>query len=204
MSDIGEFEKFKDLLDSGAITPEEFEKKKEEILKKDISNSKEEIESSEKKRILLNKNTKIIIYVLAAVAIIVLGYFGVTKISSKVKENAICKEASAAIADLMAQYDLNNYKVTDAGFSGTKVLCADFEDLSSLQKYELIKETMRLSNITVKGEDIDLSCDFYINSRDYYYYVSPLWAEKDGNNYTCGGIYKNDGNIYCIYEEYWG
>lgn len=204
MSDIGELEKFNDSLDTDAIKPEEVKKDEEGVLDSDNSDTKEETEPSEKKKILLNKNTKIIICAIAAVAIIVLGYFGVTKISSRVKENAICKEASAAIADLMAQYDLNNYKVTDAGFSGTNVLCADFEDLASFQKYELIKSTMSLSNITVKGEDIDLSCDFYINSRDYYYYVSPLWAEMDGNNYTCGGIYKNDGNIYCIYEEYWG
>lgn len=197
-----ELTKLKELTDHGVISEEEFAIKKKELLGFDDSQHtayREVPDRTRKKQ--LTKNNKIIMVLVASVLIIVLAYFLFTKISATVKKNAICRAAEVGIAEVMSDYGLTDYKVTYASILGADVLCEDFEKLSDKEKYDLIKATLKLQDITVNGEKIALDCTFYVNSIDYYYYISPLWAKQPQNNYTCGGVYKYDGNRYCIYEE---
>ena len=106
------------------------------------------------------------------------------------------KAVEEAIAETMASYGLNDYKVTSASFSGTKVKCPDFEDLSDEKKYELL----------------DLHCDMYVKDDDgYYFYVPAVFTnaaitEAYGVNTrdSAGLFYQNGPRATCVYEVNWG
>lgn len=208
MANIEEIKKFKELLDNGIITEDEFQKKKSALLgtpKKLEENEEQKIDAdisylpSKKKR--LNKNAKMIIGIISAALVVVAIALGIPQISNAIYKREICNAAADAIRETMDAYGLSDYKVKYASMLGTDVFCPEFEELSSAKKCALIKATLSLGDITVNDEEIGLDCDIYVNSRDYYYYISPFQAAQSFNSYECGGLYKNDGNIYCVYEE---
>ena len=198
MDNIEELIKFKELLDQGIISQDEFAVKKAELLGDCIDNNIEDkVDTNKATKKGMTKNTKMILTLLSVIIL-----FVITKTVRWVDNRTRINAAAEALERVMSEYGLSNYKVIYVRSDGTGVLCPEFEELSSSEKYEFIKDTMRLSDITIKGDKIDLSCVVYVNKRDYYYYISPLWANDSRNNYNCGGIYKYDGNRYCIYEEY--
>lgn len=203
MDNIEELIKFKELLDQGIISQDEFAVKKAELLGDCIDNNIEDkVDTNKATKKGMTKNTKMILTLLSVIILFVILFFVITKTVRWVDNRTRINAAAEALERVMSEYGLSNYKVIYVRSDGTGVLCPEFEELSSSEKYEFIKDTMRLSDITIKGDEIDLSCVVYVNKRDYYYYISPLWANDSRNNYNCGGIYKYDGNRYCIYEEY--
>lgn len=130
----------------------------------------------------LSKNAKMLIIIICAVVLIIALFFGIKALSESIRTKAKNAEKAEEISGTMEKYGLSDYEVVE----GSKILCKDFEHLSNSDKLKLVKE---------------LSSDIYVNSRDYYYYISPLWATMPQNNYTCGGLYKYDGNRYCVLEE---
>ena len=122
------------------------------------------------------------------------------------------KAVEEAIAETMASYGLNDYKVTSASFSGTKVKCPDFEDLSDEKKYELLHALSLLDKLEVDGEEIDLDCDMYVKDDDgYYFYVPAVFTnaaitEAYGVNTrdSAGLFYQNGPRATCVYEVNWG
>lgn len=195
MDNFEEIQKLKKLAEQGIISDAEFQKKKNDLLGFDKTSPNDE-NPKKRKSNNLSANNKILISLIAVVVIFVGGFFGVSKVSSTLKRNAYCKAASESISSVMNKYGLPNYEVISAGYGGVNVLCPDFEKLSDSKKFDLIYETIYLGSVSVNGQTIKLNCDVYVNSRDYYYYVSPL-----NKNYKCGGIYKYDGNRYCVFES---
>lgn len=128
------------------------------------------------------------------------------------KDGKDYKAVEEAIAETMTSYGLNDYKVTSASFSGTKVLCPEFEDLSDEKKYELLHELNLLRNLEVDGEEIDLDCDMYVKDGDsYYFYVPAIFTnaaitEAYGVNTrdSAGLFYQNGPRATCVYEVDWG
>lgn len=201
MNSAEEIKKFKDLMDQGLITEEEFTRKKNDLL--GIKSTENSEKSNDKKEKSQSSNKKMLIKFITIIIVIAVAIFGIVKIAGAIKQNAKNKAASKEIESVMSQYGLNDYKVKYASALGIEVICEDFDSLSGSDMYSCIRSIEKLSDIKVQGDTIDFSVDMYVNGSDYYYYISSLWAADSRNSYTVGGIYRSDGgsNRRCVYEE---
>lgn len=149
---------------------------------------------------ILSKNAKLLLGLVVAAVLIAALCIGIPKISSAAGRKARNAAAQEAIAEIMESYGLTDYQVINADGMGVDVLCKDFKSLRGEDQLALLKETLGMKDIEVNGTEIDLACNFYVNSQDHYYYVSPFQLLMPGTSYKCAGVYCSNGH-YCVYEE---
>lgn len=212
MSSVEELKKFKELLDAGIITEEDFEKKKKEVLSGSIQQEstvvapEEKNEKSQKKPInkALLKKVLIIIGIIAITSILC---FAGQKIVEKNHQSKRAAALETAIASIMDDYGLSVYTVKYFNYS-YDVFAEDFESLTNGQALSCLKE---LDRVSVDDPCGDGKIDFGIMANVHpgldveysYWRVSSsivTFNEKNGGNYKEAGIYCNQYGNTCIYE----
>lgn len=205
--------KYKELLDAGIITQDEFEKKKNELLAADMPEIKEKTVSEEavRKKTVNKKLLKTIIIVASIVAVLLIAFFVSKKI---IEDNQAAKRINAleqAIQPIMDSYGLAPYEVKTR-YSDYEVYAEGFESLTNGEALACLEE---LDNISIDDpiNDDSLSLGGVVGmvhvhpglDVEYSYWrVSSLTVldnEIFGGNYTKPGIYcDRDGSNKCIFE----
>lgn len=218
MSEIEMLKKYKELLDSGIITQEEFNKKKEEIL---FSNSAETHAEPAKEEVKIQaapekkKKSKGVLWIVIAVALVIAlaaGFMAIkTKMDNNEKSRQIDARAAALkekIAPIMEEYDIDEYDVrmVDGDF---EVFAEGFEDLKNGEALSLLKD---LDYVSIEDPFGDGYVDFGIMTHvhpgldeDYSYWrvssVTSRSSRNAGGGYRVPGIYSNQLiNTVCVYE----
>ena len=132
MDNIEELIKFKELLDQGIISQDEFAVKKAELLGDCIDNNIEDkVDTNKATKKGMTKNTKMILTLLSVIILFVILFFVITKTVRWVDNRTRINAAAEALEGVMSEYGLSDYKVISVGYDGTDVLCPEFEKLSS-------------------------------------------------------------------------
>ena len=215
MSSVEELKKFKELLDAGIITEEDFEKKKKEVLSGGVQQEAAVVESKEKNKKAQKKpiNKIVLKKILIGVGIIVVlavAFFAGWKIIEKNQQSKrVAARAAAletAIASIMDDYGLSVYTVKYFGHS-YDVFAEGFERLTKGQALSCLKE---LDGVSVDDPCGDGEIDFGMTNVhpgldvEYSYWrVSSATVyinEVYGGNYKKAGIYCNQYGNTCVYE----
>lgn len=218
MSNIEMLKKYKELLDSGIITQEEFNKKKEEILfsaanEAEPAEVKEEAAPMEApKKKTGNKSVKWIIIALVAVLALAAGFMVIkTNLDNNAKDKQINIRAEALkekIAPIMEEYHINTYDVrmVDGDY---EVFAEGFERLKNKEALALLKELDYVSIEDPCGDGyIDFGTMTHVHpglDDDYSYWrvssSTSRLSQKAGGGYRVPGIYSNQLiNTVCVYE----
>lgn len=211
LNNIEELKGLKELLDQGAITEEEYDVKKQQLLALDGNASAGQGDVQEtkiqKKRKPMKKETrkKIIIAICAAVIVIV-GAFIVKSIISASHTKARNEALIEAIEPIMSSYDIADYSVGDIrddGYNFFEVYAEGFEDLSKKDAMKMLIDLDKVGDIDdpLGGKDISLSSVNIYPGKDadyYYYRVTSAWVKAGKSNYTKPGIYTSNG-MKCVY-----
>ena len=212
MSGVEELKKFKELLDAGIITEEDFEKKKKEVLSGSVQQeinvveSKEKNEKAQKKPINKAVLKKILIGV-GIVAILAIAFFAGQKIVEKNQQSKRAEALETAIASIMDDYGLSVYTVKYYDYS-YDVFAEGFGSLTNGQALSCLKE---LDRVSVDDPCGDGEIDFGIMTSVHpgldveysYWRVSSstvMLNEMYGGNYKKAGIYCNQYGSTCVYE----
>lgn len=212
MSSVEEIKKFKELLDAGIITEEDFEKKKKEVLSGSIQQEStvvapdEKNEKAQKKQINKAALKKIFIGV-GIIAILAIVFFAGQKIIEKNHQSKRAAALEAAIAPIMDDYGLSIYAVKYCNYS-YDVFAEGFENLTNGQALSCLKE---LDRVSVDDPCGDYEIDFGVMTSVHpgldveysYWRVSSLdvaMNEMYGGNYEKAGIYCNQYGSTCVYE----
>ncbi len=205
-SQTEELRKYKQLLDEGVITEEEFETKKQSILQGE--NKKRAVVAKakvNKKNVALKikRNLKKIYIALGIVVVLVIGYFvGVAIVDQK---------QTAAIEDAVAHYlaavGIQNYEIEYERATGE----LDIYPQEALKKSAMLALIVKCENM----EPIENPCGKRTlsirqarlhpsdNDGDYYYRVSSVQVAMNkmyGGNYRVPGLYYSVG-MTCVWEE---
>lgn len=204
MDNIEELKKYKELLDSGVITEEEFNQKKKELLALDTAPISKGKTKKEKKPVSPKKK-KAILAAAAAVVVVIAAVFGIktaVNASQTAKRNAAVIEH---IEPIMTEYGITDYTVGDIddGFNiSFDVYAEGFEDLTNGEAMELLKALGSVDDLDdpCGGERISLpSVDIYPGKDAGYYYYRVSTAQLLVSNYKKAGIYSSYGP-QCVYE----
>lgn len=212
MSGVEELKKFKELLDAGIITEEDFEKKKKEVLSGSVQQeinvveSKEKNEKAQKKPINKAVLKKILIGV-GIVAILAIAFFAGQKIVEKNQQSKRAEALETAIASIMDDYGLSVYTVKYYDYS-YDVFAEGFGSLTNGQALSCSKELDRVSVDDPCGEgEIDFGIMTNVHPGldvEYSYWrVSSSTVKLNeiyGGNYKKAGIYCNQYGSTCVYE----
>lgn len=213
MSGVEELKKFKELLDAGIITEEDFEKKKKEVLfggvqqEINVVESKEKNEKAQKKPINKAVLKKILIGV-GIVAILAIAFFAGQKIVEKNQQSKRAAAFETAIAPIMDDYGLSVYTVKYCDYR-YDVFAEGFESLTNGQALSCLKK--------LDGVSVDDPCgDGKIDLRSVMTHVHPgldveysYWRvssstvklnKREGGGYEKAGIYCNQYGSTCVYE----
>ena len=211
MSNIEDLKKFKELLDAGVITEEDFEKKKAEVLSGNIQQETSAIESEGKKEKTpkkpLNKSLiKKIGIIMGIIAILALAFFAGQKIIEKNQHTKRAAALEAGIASIMDDYGLSTYtvKYTDPSYH---VFADGFENLTNGEALSCLKE---LDSVLVDDPCGDGKIDFGtwtfvhpgLDIEYSYWRVSSASAAVSkivGVGNKQAGIYCNRYGVECVF-----
>ena len=212
MSSVEELKKFKELLDAGIITEEDFEKKKKEVLSGGVQQEATVVESKEKNKKAQKKpiNKAVLKKVLIGVGIIVIlaiAFFAGQKIIEKNQQSKRAAALETAIASIMDDYGLSVYTVKYFDYS-YDVFAEGFESLTKGQALSCLKELDGVSvddpcgdgeidfgSMTDVHPGLDVEYSYWrVSSSDVYL------NEMYGGNYKQAGIYCNQYGNTCVYE----
>ncbi len=212
MSSVEELKKFKEFLDAGIITEEDFEKKKSEVLSGSVQQESTVVETEIKEEKVqkkpINKAVlKKILIGVGIIAILAIAFFSGQKIVEKNQQNKRAAALETAIASIMDDYGLSVYTVKYYDYS-YDVFAEGFESLTNGQALSCLKE---LDRVSVKDPCGDGEIDFGIMTNvhpgldvDYSYWrVSSSTVSLNqmyGGNYKTPGIYCNQYGNTCVYE----
>ena len=212
MSSVEELKKFKELLDAGAITEEDFEKKKKEVLSGGVQQEITEVEFKEKNERVqkkpINKAVlkKILIGAGVIVALVILFLAG-QKIVEKNQQSKRAAALETAIADIMEDYGLSVYTVKYVDYS-YDVFAEGFGNLTNGKALSCLKELDRVSIDDPCGDGkIDFGTMTNVHPGldvEYSYWrvssATVLVNEMYGGNYKKAGIYCDQYGLTCVYE----
>ena len=207
MNSANELRKYKELLDSGIITEEEFQEKKNSLLSPISEHSTEPLQSENTKS-RRNPNTKKLVLVFAGILLalgIFLAFGSLGKLGSERKlEKAYISAVTEAITPIMNEYDIDKFEVEYED----KIYCKDFSKLSDKNKFNLLYEihtTYGIDHPIEEEDDISLaSADIYVSERGYYYLVNSLQVSVLGNYDTAGLYYSDGGGLRLVYAaDFW-
>ena len=212
MSSVEELKKFKELLDAGIITEDDFEKKKKEVLSGGVQQEATVVESKEANKKAQKKpiNKAVLKKVLIGVGIIVIlaiAFFAGQKIIEKNQQSKRAAALETAIASIMDDYGLNVYTVKYFDYS-YDVFAEGFESLTNGQALSCLKELDRVSIDDPCG-DGEIAFGLMTNVHpgldvEYSYWrVSSSIVylnEMYGGGYKKAGIYCNQYGNTCVYE----
>ena len=203
MNNVEELKRFKELLDAGIITEEEFEKKKMGVLSAAKKNpiSKELLKKIQEK---ISKNKALLKKILIGIgilAILAIAFFAGQKIVEKVQQSKRAAALETAIASVMDDYGLSVYTVKYVD-SSYEVFAEGFGSLSYRQELSCLIDLEDVSVADPCGDgEIDLGAPHVhpgLNAEDSYFRFSSsaaLLAKALGANLSAGLYY---GNI-CVY-----
>ena len=195
--------KYKEMLDDGIISEDEFSNVKEKLLMgpqtdtPPASKSCETAMESKSNRKRKNDNKKLF-FVLGGIFLIIAIIFGIGKTQDFAEASRAKKAVSEKVAPIMADYGIESFKIKDLG----SIECEEYENLSKKDKFELLYKLDRIDSVTTsKGETVDLSnFDIYVSPSGYYYRVTTLQVAYMGNYSTAGLYYIDGGGPRCVYE----
>lgn len=212
MSGVEELKKYKELLDGGIITQEEFEKKKSEVLSGGIQKESptDEIGDSDGKAQKKTLNKAVLKKALIAVGVLAVLVIVVFVGKNIAENNQNSKRAAALeteIASIMDDYGLNTYKVKYVDHS-YEVYAVGFENLTNGKALSCLE---RLDAVSINDPCGDGKIDFGIMTHvhpgldvEYSYWRVDSFTvalnETYGGNYKTAGIYCNQFGNTCIYE----
>lgn len=211
MSSVKELQKFKELLDAGTITEEDFEKKKKEVLSGGVQQEATVVESKEAnkkaQKYPINKVTlKKVLIGVGIIVILAIVFFAGQKIVEKNQQSKRAVALETAIASIMDDYGLNVYTVKYVDYS-YDVFAEGFESLSNGQALSCLKELDRVSIDDPCGDGkIDFGRTNVHPGLDVeysYWRVSSYTVkinEMYGGNNKKAGIYCNQYGATCVYE----
>ena len=212
MSSVEELKKFKELLDAGIITEDDFEKKKKEVLSGGVQQEATVVESKEANKKAQKKpiNKAVLKKVLIGVGIIVIlaiAFFAGQKIIEKNQQSKRAAALETAIASIMDDYGLNVYTVKYFDYS-YDVFAEGFESLTNGQALSCLKELDRGSIDDPCGDgeiDFGLMTNVHpgLDVEYSYWRVSSSIVylnEMYGGGYKKAGIYCNQYGNTCVYE----
>lgn len=212
MSSAEELKKFKDLLDAGIITEEDFEQKKKEVLFGGVQQEATVVESEEANKKAQKKPTnkaafKKVLIGVGIIVILAIVFFTGQKIVEKNQQSKRAAALEAAIASIMDDYGLNVYTVKYVDYS-YDVFAEGFESLTNGQALSCLKELDRLSIDDPCGDgkiDFGIMTDVHpgLDVEYSYWRVSSsdvYLNEMYGGNYKQAGIYCNQYGNICVYE----
>ena len=207
MDNIEELKKFKELLDTGVITEEEFNEKKTELLLNDKPDNKaiDNKKTKKEKKPIDSKKKKILVIALVAIIAIIAVAYGV-KTSVEASQTAKRNEAVIAhIKPIMNEYGITDYTVDDIeeGYNFFEIYAEGFENLTKAEALECLIALDRISDLDdpCGKEKISFSSANVHPSKDadyYYYRISTAWVNMGKSNYTQPGIYSSYGRE-CVY-----
>ena len=136
MNSANELRKYKELLDSGIITEEEFQEKKNSLLSPISEHSTEPLQSENSKS-RRNPNTKKLVIVFAGILLalgIFLAFGSLGKLGNERKlEKAYISAVTEAITPIMKEYDIDKFEVEYED----KIYCKDFSELKTNSTYSM-------------------------------------------------------------------
>lgn len=205
MDKIEELKKFKELLDTGVITEDEFNKKKAELLSIPETTSKSEKPKKEKKPIN-PKTKKAIVIALIALVVIAGALFGIKAAVNNAKTSKRNDAVVAHIQPIMSKYGISDYSVKGIhdGYNFFEVYAEGFENLSNGKAMDLLIELDSVSDLDdpCGGDKISFSSVNVYPGKDadyYYYRISTAWVRTGISNYKYPGIYSSYG-MQCVYQ----
>lgn len=214
MNGVEEIKKFKELLDAGIITEEEFEKKKKEVLSGSVRQESAavtlevELEAKDKKvqKAPMNKAAlKKILIGVGIIATLAVAIFAGQKIVEKSQQSKRAAALETAIASIMDDYGLSGYTVKYVDY-GYDVFAPGFESLTNGEALSCLKE---LDSVSVDDPCGDGEIDFgrtevHPGLDVWYSYwrvssTTVLLNEMHGGGYKTPGIYCNQYETRCVY-----
>ena len=216
MSSVEELKKYKELLDAGIITEEDFEKKKNEVLSGGTQQESSETEVKAKRKIFKKTINKALLKkILIGVVILVVIAIAILAGREIIKKNKESKRASAvekAIASIMDEYGLSPYKVKCENFGHD--ICAYHvytEGMDNLTNGQALSCLTEIDNTSVKdpcgdgGINVDSVRMHPGLDVEYYYWRvttnEALASQIVGDTTdTKPGIYCNQYGRTCVYE----
>ena len=213
MDNIEELKKYKELLDSGVITQEEFEKKKGELLNNTESsnsdNSEKKVVKEKKTRKKPNKKlVKTMGIIVVIVVAIIVALFAVKKITTHSERTKRATALEEEIQPIMSTYGLDKYTVKYYDYK-YDVFAEGFELLTNGQAMEVLEELNDVSIEDPCGKYDDLDFGTMVNVHpgldvEYSYWLVSSWfvtvSNSHGGNYKTPGIYCNRYGSECVYE----
>ena len=213
MDNIEELKKFKELLDTGVITQEEFEKKKSELLNNtESSNSENPAEKGVKEKKTREKPSKKLVKTIGIVAIIVVAIivmiFAVKKITTHNEQTKRAASLEEEIQPIMSAYGLDTYTVKYYDYN-YEVFAEGFESLTNGKAMEVLEE---LDDVSIddpcgKLDDLDFGIMAHVHPGldvEYSYWLVSSWTvtfnKSHGGNYKMPGIYCDRYGVECVYE----
>lgn len=216
MNGVEEIKKFKELLDAGIITEEDFEKKKKEILSGSVRQEatavelEVELEEKNKKaqRKPINKTAfKKILIGVGIVAILVIAFFVGQKIVEKSQQSKRAAALETAIESIMDDYGLSGYTVKYVDYS-YDVFAPGFESLTNGEALSCLEELDRVSVDDPCGDgeiDLGLVPEVHPGLDVWYSYwrvgsFTAAYSRKTGGVCNVPGLYCNQYGTRCVYE----
>lgn len=213
MDNIEELKKYKELLDSGVITQEEFEKKKGELLNNtessDSDNFEKKVEKEKKTRKKPNKKlVKTMGIVVVIVVAIIVALFAVKKITMHIEQTKRATSLAEEIQPIMSKYGLDTYTVKYYDYS-YEVFAEGFGSLTAGKAMEVLEE---LNDVSIedpcgKLDDLDFGIMAHVHPGldvEYSYWLVPSWLvtlnKANGGGYETPGIYCDQYGGECVYE----
>ena len=208
-----ELKKYKELLDDGIITQDEFDKKKRELLAGDINEPSAATKSGDKQSDMKQKKVhnqkgllKKIVIVFCIIAVVAMGWVAGKRIVENIQHTKRAAALEAGIASIMAEYGLDTYTVKYVDYE-YDVYAEGFESLTNGEALACLKA---LDGVSVDDPCGDGEIEFFMTNVhpgldvDYSYWrVSSGLVyvnQTHGGGYTTPGIYCNRyGNNTCVY-----
>lgn len=214
MSVVEELKKYKELLDSGIITQDEFDKKKSELLAGDITESSaetkpEDKQSDTKPKKPINKGIiKKIVIVACIIAMVAIGIFAGKIIVEHIQHTKRAAALETGISSIMNRYGLDTYtvKYVDNTYA---VYAEGFESLTNGKALDCL---VALDDVSVDDPCGDGKLEFGVThvhpglDVEYSYWrissvtisLNEMYNIND-KNYTNPGIYCDEYGIKCVY-----
>lgn len=214
MSIVDELKKYKELLDGGIITQDEFDKKKSELLAEDKNESSVEIKKEDKQSDTKQKKVhnikgliKKIVIVTCIIATVAIGVFAGKKIVENIQHTKRAAALEAGITSIMAEYGLDTYTVKYLDYD-YDVYAEGFESLTNAEALACLKALDGVSVDDPCGDgEIEFSASFTrvhpgLDVEYSYWRVSSglVYVNRTyGGGYSTPGIYCNRYGNTCVY-----
>jgi len=207
MSAADELLKYKEMLEQGIISPEEFKTVKNRLMSDSPTATPNDarVATSEPETIPTpgkKKSNKKLFTVIGCIILVIAAIFGVIKIKDISEANAAKKAIAEKVAPILAEYGIEDFSIKGSGYF-FKIMCEDYDDLSNKEKLECLVKLDKIDSVkTSKGETINLSsCDVYVSPSGYYYRVTTAQVVYMGTYNTAGLYYSDGGGRRCVYEK---